>query len=79
MSEKYKHVVFSEGFSIKVTPEDRAVDVMHYLLTGGLLGGKSLEGVTYEEVGDVDHGRLRKKAGDVLRASMRETLQKGNQ
>jgi len=49
MSE-YQHVTYGKGFTLRVTPEDRAADVIHFLITGALLGGKSLDGVTWEEV-----------------------------
>jgi len=51
MSEQiYENVTYGRGYALKVTPEDRSADVMHYLITGGLLGGRSLDGVTWTEV-----------------------------
>lgn len=49
MSE-YKAVTYGTGRCFKVTPTDRGADVLHHLVTGGLLGGRSLGGVTWEEV-----------------------------
>ncbi len=40
------------GWAIKVTPPDRGADVIHYLITGQLFCGRSLEGVTWEQVED---------------------------
>lgn len=71
MTEEYKHVTYGKAWSMEVTPEDRAVDVLHYLTTGGLLGGRSLEGVTWElsskGLGVIQNNRKR-----VLAASMRQ-------
>jgi len=47
---KYQHTVYAKGWAIKVNPPERSHEVMHYLMTGGLLGGRSLDGVTWEEV-----------------------------
>jgi len=47
---KYQQKTYGKGFALKVTPEDRSVDLMHYLTVGSLLGGRSLEGVTWEKV-----------------------------
>jgi len=49
---KYKHVTYKTGCAFKVTPEDRAIDVMSYLITGHLFCGRSLDGVTIELVED---------------------------
>lgn len=46
---KYEHVVYGVGFKLKVNPPDRGMDVMHYLITGHLLGGRSLDNVTWVE------------------------------
>jgi hypothetical protein len=69
---EYEHKTYSTGWSVKVTPEDRTVDVLHYLTTGGLLGGRSLDGVTWEDAGE-DYGELRKRNAKFLAASMRQT------
>lgn len=45
---KYKHVTYGKGFVIKVDPHGRAADVLHNMITGGLLGGRSLDGVEIE-------------------------------
>ena len=74
MSE-YVHKVYATGFAIKVTPEDRGVDVMHNIITGGLLGGRSLEGVTAEEV---EHSDAAKRSANAFRRDMQET-KKANQ
>lgn len=49
MTQEYKHVTYGKGFTLEVTPKDRGADVMHYLITGHLLGGRSLDGVTWVE------------------------------
>ena len=75
MSEEkeYRQVTYGKGYAIKVTPEDRAVDVMHYLITGGLLGGRSLGGVTWEEAEDEEYEKIQEKRAKMLAASMRKT------
>ena len=45
----YEHKTYGKGRSITVNPGDRAADVLHYLICGTLLGGRSLDGVTWEE------------------------------
>lgn len=45
---KYDHVTYGKGYTVIVEPQDRAADVMHNIITGGLLGGRSLEGVAVE-------------------------------
>lgn len=47
---KYNHITYGKGFALEVTPPTRSADVMHYLLTGGLLGGRSLDGVVWKEM-----------------------------
>lgn len=47
---KYNHITYGKGFALEVDPPTRAADVIHYLLTGGLLGEKSLDGVVWKEV-----------------------------
>lgn len=47
-----EHKTYGTGFAITVTPPDRADDVLHYLITGTLSGGRSLEGVTWEDCPD---------------------------
>ena len=42
--------VYGSEVMIKVTPVDRSEDVLYFLTTGQLLGGRSLKGVTYEYV-----------------------------
>ena len=70
---KYKKTVYGKGWAIKVTPDDRAADVMHYLITGGLLGGRSLDGVTWEEAEDKDYLRIKKRSAKMLAHFMRKT------
>ncbi len=70
---EYKQVTYGKGWAIRVTPEDRAADVMHHLITGGLLGGRTLDGVTWEEAEGVEYAALRKRRANMLAASMRET------
>lgn len=50
MADTFERVTYGKRLVLKVEPEDRAADVMHYVITGGLLGGRSLEGVTWEEI-----------------------------
>ena len=50
--DKYETETYGTGFILRVTPQDRSADVMHYLITGHLLGSRSLDGVTWEEVDD---------------------------
>jgi len=61
---------YGVGFSIKVTPEDRSEDVLHYLITGYLLGDRSLEVVTWEEVEDEEYTKLQKKRANQLAKDM---------
>ena len=71
---KYETVTYGKGWAIEVTPEDRSVDVMHYLLTGHLLCGRSLEGVSWVELDD-DHKyvKLQKKRAEQLMKSIKNT------
>lgn len=64
---KYKHTVYSKGFAVKVTPSDRAADVMHAMITGSDKGlcGRSIDGVEIEIVDSPD-------ATKMLARSMRE-------
>ena len=51
MSEpKYTHKTVSQGCALKVTPSDRSMDVLHYLITGYLMGKRSLDDVSWEEI-----------------------------
>ncbi len=49
---------FSSGFILNVYPPDRSADVMHYLITGELFCGRSLEGVTWEEVENKEYTKI---------------------
>lgn len=71
MNNKYESKVYGKGYALKVTPEDRAADVLHYLTTGHLLCDRSLEGVTWEEVELSDEARNKRTAA--LATSMKET------
>ena len=62
-----EHKTYSSGFSLDVTPKERGVDALHYVMFGTLLGGRSLEGVVINEV-PVDH----RARNDALRESMKE-------
>ena len=44
-----------------VKPEDRETDVLHFLMTGQLLGGRSMEGVTWEFPNDEEMGILNRR------------------
>ena len=62
---------YTQGYSLKVTPSDRSIDVFHHLTTGGLLGGRSLDGVTWEEVNDPELNKLHMNRAEALKRSMR--------
>jgi hypothetical protein len=64
--------IFGKGVSLIVDPPERAADVMHYLITGHLLGNRSLDGVTWEEA-DSDYQKLMEKRARQLRDSMTKT------
>jgi len=71
MSDKtYIHKTYAKGFAINVTPGDRCADVLHYLMFGTFLGGRSLEGVTWEEV------EQSSKATKALSLSMKQNMDK---
>jgi hypothetical protein len=63
---------YGKGFALEVTPKDRSADVLHYVLTGNLLGGRSLDGVTWEQVDDSEFNRINEKRSKQLLASMRD-------
>lgn len=62
---------YSTGFAIKVTPEDRATDVMHHLTTGGLLGGRSLDGVTWEYLNNQELDSYAAKEQDYIQEAIK--------
>jgi hypothetical protein len=62
---RYTHKTYNTGFTLHVTPKDREVDALHYVMFGTLLGGRSLEGVVINEV-PVDN----RARNDALRESM---------
>jgi hypothetical protein len=68
-------MVYGSGFALKVTPEDRSTDVLHYLLTGHLLGGRTLEGVEWEELEvNEEYRKLQKRRAWELARDMEESL-----
>lgn len=64
------------GFALKVIPEDRSADVLHYLMTGYLLGGRSLDGVTWEKIESGKYNKIAEKRAKALEASMQNTKNK---
>lgn len=61
-----EHKTYGMGVAIKVTPEDRSADVMHYLITGHLLGDRSLEGVTWEDIEGEEYNEIQEQRAKVL-------------
>ena len=55
---KYTHETYGIGFAVRVTPQDRSVDVLHYLQFGTLMGGSSLDGVEWEEVVGEEYNKV---------------------
>lgn len=51
-TDRYRHITYGTRFAIDVDPPERVEDVLHYLLTGQLLEGRSLEDVTWTERAD---------------------------
>ena len=71
---EYKEVTYGKGFVLEVTPPDRSADVMHYLLTGHLLCGRSLEGVEWKEMDeDSEFVKLQRRRAAKLMKSMQKT------
>ncbi len=68
---KYEAKTYSKGFTLKVDPPDRGVDVMHYLQFGTLLGGRSLEGVAWEQA-DIEDDEFMSKRAKSLAQAMRQ-------
>ena len=71
---KYTPAIHRKGFYLRVTPEDRAADVLHYLITDYLLGSQPLEGVTWEHVANTEYEQLAKRRADELRHDMMECV-----
>ena len=67
---KYEDKTYGKGWSVKVDPGDRCADVLHYLMFGTLLGGRSLDGVTWT---DEEPSEAARKSAKRLAASMRMT------
>jgi len=63
---EYTHKTYGTGFALKVSPSDRSVDVMHYFFTGTLLGGRSLDGVDWEEVVGKDYDKIQESRSKAL-------------
>lgn len=62
MTAKYDHKVYGTGFALKVDPPERASDVMHYLVTGHLMCGRSLDGVKWVQSPEYNEVALRRTA-----------------
>jgi hypothetical protein len=75
--KKYTHVNSGGGFAIKCNPSDRAVDVMHALITGSGtgLGGRSIDGVDYEILSGEDMPKEINAAARALRKCMEITAE----
>ena len=58
---KYEHKVYSSGFVVEVYPKERSHEVLHFLITGHFLCGKSLKGVYWREVKDDRTAALQNK------------------
>jgi len=69
---KYDAKTYGQGFVLKVDPPDRAGDVIHYLTTGGLMGGRSLDGVTWEQVEDPERVKSAENRAKCLAAALLE-------
>jgi hypothetical protein len=70
---KHEQKTYGKGWSITVDPSDRAADVLHYLICGTLLGGRSLDGVTWEENKNKELEEVANNRAKFLAASMRAT------
>lgn len=49
---EYTHKTYGRRVAVEVDPPERTNDVLHYLITGQLFCGRSLDGVTWREVVD---------------------------
>lgn len=67
---RYEIKTYGTGIAVKVTPKDRSEDVLYYLITGQLMGGRSLDGVTWEEVDNSEYNKLALKRAKALVKSM---------
>lgn len=64
---KYSHINYGGGFAIKCNPSDRAVDVMHALITGRDTGlcGRPLEGVEVEVIDQPDATKMLSRSMEI--------------
>ncbi len=54
MTHQIEFKVYGETVTlVEVTPEDRAEDVLYYLITRKYRGGRTLEGVNWKATGDI--------------------------
>jgi len=71
MMDKYPHVTYASGFAVKVSPSNRGADVIHNMITGHLLGGRSLDGVAVERLdNDPEIKGIMERNARMLRRSM---------
>ena len=61
---------YGVGWTVAVDPPSRAADVMHYMMTGHQLCGRSLDGVVIRDVTDAKYERLAKRRLRDLARSM---------
>ena len=67
---RYTYKTFGLGFAIRVEPADRGADVLHYLQFGTLLGGRSLDGVEWEEVVGEEYNKIQASRAKALMRSI---------
>lgn len=65
---------YGVGWAVAVDPPSRAADVMHYMMTGHQLCGRSLDGVTIRDVTNAKYGRLAKRRMRALARSMQAAV-----
>lgn len=68
----YEIKTYGTGFAVVVDPPERGADVLHYLVTGHLLGGRSLDGVTWKEADNEEYNKLALKRAKALVKSMQD-------
>ena len=61
-----------KSWAVHVDPPSRGADVMHYMITGHLLGGRSLEGVSVQDATDSKFGRIQDRRARDLARSLEE-------
>ena len=75
---RYEHKVYGEGYAFTCKPEKRedgtpyGVDILHYLITGYLLGGRSLDGVEITPLEDKEYGKVGRRRAKALAFSMKQ-------